>query len=391
MVHTIQSHLLAGVPASQSIAAGQRARDLKAAGHDIVAVTVGEPDFATPPEVIEAAFAAARDGQTKYTPVSGTVGLRQAIARKFQQENALVYDPSAEILVGTGAKQVIYDALIATLNPGDEVIIVAPYWVSYPSIARMAGATPVFIEASPEHGLVPTAAQLEAAITPRTRWLMLNYPNNPSGAIASREQYAALAKVLERYPDILVMSDEIYEHIRFDGSAFISFGAITPEMRERTLVVNGVSKAFGMTGWRIGYAGGPRAVIAAMTKLQSHVTGGASAVSQAAAQAALQMDPAILAQRAAIYEQRRDLVCGLLAASPALDVVRPSGAFYVFVRVRDTEVLGGRPVDDFLLDHGVAVIAGEAFGSPGWFRISIATHDADLRAACARILSAFSR
>ena len=389
MTNSPESHLLSRVPSSPSIAAAQRARDLKAAGHDIVSVTIGEPDFPTPARVIEAAFQAAKDGETRYTPVNGTLSLRTAIAHKFLTENHLEYSPDTEIVVATGAKQIIYGALTATLNPGDEVIIVAPYWVSYPSIALMSGALPVIVQALPEHGMVPTAEQLEQAITPRTRWLILNYPNNPSGAMASREQYEAIAQVLGRHPQILVLSDEIYEHIRYDGAEFISFAAVSTAMKERSLIVNGVSKAYGMTGWRIGYAGGPSSVIKAISKLQSHTTGGTSAISQAAAAAALAMGPALPLERSTVYQRRRNLVCDRLSSCLSLRVLRPSGAFYVFVEILDSAPLAGRAVDEVLLDHGVAVIPGEAFGLPGWFRISIATSDSELEKACTRILEAF--
>ena len=385
----LPSRLLAAVPASQSIAAAQRARDLIASGRDIVSTTIGEPDFPTPPAVIEAAFAAARDGAPRYTAVPGTPALRAAIAAKFERENGLAYDPAKEIIVATGAKQVIYDALTATLNPGDEVIVFAPYWVSYPTIARLCGATPVIVPTRAENGFVPTADELRAALTPRTRWVMLNYPNNPTGAVATRAQYEALAQVLEAHPDVLVLSDEIYEHIRYDDQPFVSFANIGAGMRNRTLVVNGVSKAYGMTGWRIGYAAGPQPLVAAMTKLQSHITGGASAIGQAAALAALGSDPALLRERAAQYRARRDLVVARLAGCARLQAVEPRGAFYVFVRLLEPGVPDGRPVDDFLLDHGVAVIAGDGFGAPGWFRISIATSLGELERACERIRAAF--
>ncbi|GAA5232184.1 pyridoxal phosphate-dependent aminotransferase [Verticiella sediminum] len=385
----LQSRLLAAVSSSQSIATAQRARDLIAQGHDIVSVTIGEPDFPTPPAVIEAAFAAARQGATRYTPVPGTAALRCAIAGKFVSENGMAYDPDGEVFVATGAKQVIYDALTATLNPDDEVVVFAPYWVSYPTIARLCGATPVIVATRAENGFVPTAEELASALTPRTRWVMLNYPNNPTGAVATRAQYEALAQVLEARPDVFVLSDEIYEHIRYDDRPFTSFGSVSEAMRTRTLVVNGVSKAYGMTGWRIGYAGGPRPLIAAMAKLQSHVTGGASAIGQAAALAALGSDPGLLRERAAEYRARRDLVLNRLANCPALEALEPKGAFYVFVRMLDAARTGGKAVDEFLLDHGVAVIAGDGFGAPGWFRISIATSIEELERACARIVAAF--
>ncbi|MGE0807157.1 MAG: pyridoxal phosphate-dependent aminotransferase [Burkholderiaceae bacterium] len=386
MSDSIQSARLAAVPSSPSIAAAQRARDLKTAGADLISVTIGEPDFATPPEVIEAAYAAARRGETRYTPVPGTLELRQAAADKFRTENSLNYDPRNEIIVGNGAKQLIYGALTATLDPGDEVIIFAPYWVSYPTIAQLAGAVPVIVPTQPQHGFFPTAEALEAAITERTRWVVLNYPNNPTGAIASHAQLAAFAEVLRRHPRILVLSDEIYEHIRFDGLPFASFGAFE-DLRERSLLLNGVSKAYAMTGWRIGYGAGPRALIAAMSKLQSHTTGGACAISQAAAVAALRMGAELPRQRSDVYERRRNLVLERLGASPLIELFRPSGAFYVFARPRGRAAQRADTLDVHLLAHGVAVIGGAGFGMPDWFRMSIATSDDLLATACDRILA----
>lgn len=384
-----QSRLVAAVPSSPSLATAQRARDIQAAGGDLVSLTIGEPDFPTPPEVVEAALAAARRGETRYTPVTGTTALRAAIAAKFAQENGLHYDPASQILVSTGAKQAIYNALTATLDPCDEVIVFAPYWVSYPSIAQLVGARPVVIATRPEHGFVPRPEDLAAAITSRTRWVVLNYPNNPSGAVASLEQYAALAEVLARHPGIRVLSDEIYEHICYDGIVAPSFASVSPQMRERTLVINGLSKAYAMTGWRLGYAAGPRDIIAAMSKLQSHMTGGTSAVGQAAAVAALAMGSSYAARQAAAYEQRRDLVLTRLAASGALRAVKPNGAFYVFVQVLPHRLPDAASVADYLLDHGVAVIDGAAFGYPGWFRISVTVGQEALEAGCERILKAF--
>lgn len=385
-----ESHLLASIPASQSIATAQRARDLIATGKDIISVVIGEPDFATPASVIDAAARAAHQGQTRYTPVMGTPQLRAAVARKFSEENQLDYDPNNEIIIGTGAKQLIYEALMATLNPGDEVIICAPYWVSYPSITRLAGALPRIIQTDPCNNFVPTAGQLDKAINKKTRWLVLNYPNNPSGAVASAEQYAGLAEVLEQYPQIHVLSDEIYEHICYDGLRFHSFAASSVAMKERTLVVNGISKAYAMTGWRIGYAAGPKALIALMAKLQSHVTGGANAVSQAAALAALNMDQQLLKERQQIYQRRRDLALEILCSNKSLEVVVPKGAFYIFVRPRIDQSFTRQTMADFLLNYGVAVAPGEAFGAAGWFRISIAIEEYSLKAACERIVHAFN-
>ncbi|MGE4339767.1 MAG: pyridoxal phosphate-dependent aminotransferase [Pigmentiphaga sp.] len=384
-----QSKLVAAVPSSPSLATAQRARDIQASGGDLVSLTIGEPDFPTPPEVVEAALTAARRGETRYTPVTGTAALRSAITNKFARENGLEYDPASQILVATGAKQAIYNAFTATLDPSDEVIVFAPYWVSYPSIAQLVGARPVVIATNHEHDFIPRPEDLEAAITSRTRWVVLNFPNNPSGAVASLAQYTALAEVLERHPGIRILSDEIYEHICYDGAAAPSFASVSPQIQARTLVINGVSKAYAMTGWRIGYAAGPRDIIAAMSKLQSHMTGGTSAVSQAAAVAALAMGSSYAAKQVAAYEQRRDLVLARLAASDALRAVKPRGAFYVFVQVLPHRMPATTSVADYLLDYGVAVIDGAAFGYPGWFRISIAVGEAALESGCARILKAF--
>ncbi|MES2186289.1 MAG: pyridoxal phosphate-dependent aminotransferase [Pseudomonadota bacterium] len=382
---------------SPSSMAGQRARELRATGRDIVGLTSGEPDFSTPDNVVEAAIRAMREGKTKYTDVGGTPELRQAVTEKFRRENGLEYAPT-EVIVGAGGKQVIFNALVCTLEPGDEVIVPTPYWVSYPDIALLADGTPVYVECTAANGFKLQPADLERAITPRTRWLMLNAPNNPSGAAYSRTEMQALTEVLMRYPHVWVMTDDIYEHILYDGRAFVTPAQVEPALKERTLTINGVSKAYAMTGWRIGYGAGPAELIKPMVKLQSQSTSNPSSIAQAAAVEALRGPQGYIRERTAIFQQRRDAVVQQLNAIPGVSCHMPEGAFYVFPSCQ--QLLGRKTPEgkvlessnDFVLylldSEGLAVLQGEAYGVPGHFRISIATSMDTIEEGCRRLARA---
>ena len=385
---------LARVRPSPTVAASQRARELIAAGRDVISLSAGEPDFDTPRHVKDAAIAALEGGKTKYTAPDGIPELKAAIAAKFRRENGLDYAPE-EITVGSGGKQVIFNALMATLNPGDEVVIPAPYWVSYPDIVRLAGAEPVIVETEMAAGFKLAPAALEAAITPRTRWVLLNSPGNPSGAGYARAELAALAEVLLRHDQVLVLADDIYEHIAYEGFTFATPAEVEPRLRDRTLTLNGVSKAYAMTGWRIGYAGGPAELIAAMGKLQSQSTTCPAALSQWAAVAALEGPQDFLAEARAAYRRRRDLVVARLNAIPGVACPVPEGAFYVYPSIEGLmgrTTAGGRRIgcdrdftDALLEEQGVAAVFGAAFGLSPHVRVSYATSDAALEDACARI------
>lgn len=374
-----------------------KARELKAAGQDVIGLGGGEPDFDTPDFVKEAAYAAIRSGQTKYTAVDGTPELKDAIIAKFKRDNGLTYARD-QITVGNGGKQVLYNALMATLNEGDEVIIPAPYWVSYPDMTILAGGNPVFVSCPPESGFKLSAQALEQAITPRTRWLILNSPSNPTGAAYTRSEIKALTDVLLKHPHVWLISDDIYEKIIYDGFAFFTPAQVEPALYDRTLTVNGVSKAYAMTGWRIGYAGGPKALIRAMTDLQGHCTSNASSISQAAAVAALNGDESFLAERNAAFLQRRDLVVEMLNAAQGLSCPRPEGAFYVYPSCAGCigkKTPGGKVIETdedfvtYLLETvGVACVQGAAFGLSPCFRISYALSTETLRDACGRIQKA---
>jgi aspartate aminotransferase len=385
---------LGRIKPSPTIAVTQKARELKAAGRDVIGLGAGEPDFDTPDNIKEAAIAAIRRGETKYTAVDGTPELKAAIAAKFRRENALDYAPE-QVTVGTGGKQVIFNALIATLDPGDEVIIPAPYWVSYPDIVLLAEGTPVFV-ACPENNrfkLQPEA--LAAAITERTKWIILNSPSNPSGAAYSRAEMQAITGVLKAHPQVFVMTDDIYEHLVYDGFEFVTAAQVEPALYERTLTINGVSKAYCMTGWRIGFAGGPAELIKAMAKVQSQSTTNPSSISQAAAVEALNGPQDFIAQHNEVFKARRDLVVARLNECPGLSCQTPEGAFYVYPScagaigkttpdgkaiATDTDFVG------YLLDaEGVAAVQGEAFGLSPYFRISYATSTEALEEACRRI------
>jgi aspartate aminotransferase len=388
------SDSLARVKPSPTIAVTQKARELKAAGRDVISLGAGEPDFDTPENVKQAAKAAIDRGETKYTAPDGIPELKEAIAEKFRRENGLDYAP-AEVSVGTGGKQVLYNALIATLNPGDEVLIPAPYWVSYPDMVLLGGGTPRVIETGIETGFKLTPAQLEAAITPATKWLILNSPSNPSGAGYTAQELRGLAEVLLSHEHVWVMTDDMYEHIAYAPFAFATPVQVEPRLRARTLTVNGVSKAYAMTGWRIGYAGGPEELIGAMRKVQSQSTSNPCSISQWAAVEALTGPQDFLAERAEAFRRRRDLVVSMLNQASGIECPTPEGAFYVYPSIRG--LIGktapdGRTIatdEDFctaLLEaEGVATVFGAAFGASPNFRISYATSDANLEEACARI------
>ena len=388
---------LSRIRPSPTMAVTGRARELKAAGHDVIGLGAGEPDFDTPDHVKEAAIAAIRAGHTKYTAVDGTPELKEAICAKFKRDNGLDYTP-AQINVGVGGKQVLFNALLATVEEDDEVIIPAPYWVSYPDIALLAGGTPVIVPSSADTGFRIRPEDLEAAITPRSKWLILNSPSNPSGAAYNRDELRAVADVLLRYPHVWVMVDDIYEKIVYDDFVFNTLAEIEPALCERTLTVNGVSKAFAMTGWRIGYAGGPEALIKAMGKIQSQSTSNPTSISQAAAVVALNGGQGFLVERNAAFKVRRDNVVAALNEVPGLSCLTPEGAFYVYpscAGVVGRKTPDGTVIEDsegfatYLLESvGVAVVHGTAFGLDPHFRISYATSDVVLAEACARIRKA---
>jgi aspartate aminotransferase len=388
------SATLSRVKPSPTIAVTTRAQELTAQGRDIIGLGAGEPDFDTPANIRDAAVAAIAAGKTRYTAVDGIAELKAAICAKFARENGLEYAP-AQISVATGGKQILYNALMATLNPGDEVVIPAPYWVSYPDMVLLAGGTPVIAPTSIATGFRLTPEALEAAITPRTKWLIFNSPSNPTGAGYGREQLQALTDVLLRHPHVWVMSDDMYEHLAFDGFGFCTPAQVEPGLYPRTLTCNGVSKAYAMTGWRIGYAGGPVELIAAMRKIQSQSTSNPCTISQWAAVEALNGPQDFLATNRAVFQRRRDLVVARLNAIDGIDCPRPQGAFYVYPsiagligRVSGTgrEIGNDEAFASALLDEtGVAVVFGAAFGLSPHFRVSYAVSDATLEEACARI------
>jgi aspartate aminotransferase len=379
---------------SPSSMAGLRARELRRAGRDIVGLTTGEPDFDTPANVCEAVVRAMAASQTKYTDVGGTPELKAAIIEKFRRENGLVYAPG-EIIVGTGGKQVIFNALMCTLEPGDEVIVPAPYWVSYPDITLLAEGQPVVITCGPEDGFKLRPEHLERAITPRTRWLVLNAPNNPSGATYTREELRALADVLLRHPHVWVMTDDIYEHVLYDDRRFFTIAQVEPALKERTLTINGVSKAYAMTGWRIGYGGAPAELIKAMVKLQSQSTSNPSSIGQAAALEALTGPQDFIVERQRIFQERRDAVVAELNRIPGISCHLPEGAFYVYpscAGVIGKKTPEGQVISsdsDFVLhlleSQNLAVLQGEAYGLSPFFRISFATSMQTLQEGCRRL------
>uniref|UniRef100_UPI000D36CAFA pyridoxal phosphate-dependent aminotransferase n=1 Tax=unclassified Variovorax TaxID=663243 RepID=UPI000D36CAFA len=373
---------LGGVKPSPSMAAKTRVDAMRAAGRGIVDFTIGEPDFPTPRHIVDGGVAALLAGQTRYTASNGTPALRQAIARKLLRENALAYQPE-NIAVGNGAKHIIYNAFAATLNEGDEVVVPAPYWVSYPDMVALHGGVPVVVPSTAASGFKLDAQALAAAITPRTRWLVLNTPNNPTGAVYTRDELAALGEVLQRHPQVWLMTDEIYEHFVYGEARHLSPLNVVPALADRTLVINGVSKAYAMTGWRIGYGAGPLSLIKAITLLLSQSTSCPSAMSQAAAVVALDGPQQVVSEAAALFEQRRDRMVRMLQALPGFACAPPDGAFYVFPGVAGligrTTPAGAVLASDvdvvhYLLEHaGVAAIDGTSYGMPGHLRMSFAT------------------
>ena len=385
---------LGRIKPSPTLAVTNKAAELKAAGRDVIGLGAGEPDFPTPAHVCDAAKAAMDKGETKYTAVAGTMALRKAISAKFKRENGLDYAPE-QITVGCGGKQTIYNALMATLNPGDEVIIPAPYWVSYPDITLLAEGTPVIVECSDAAGFKMLPDQLEKAITPKSKWLILNSPSNPTGAAYTKAELKALADVLTKHPHVWVMTDDIYEHVVYEGFEFATIAQVEPGLYDRTLTLNGVSKAYCMTGWRVGYAAGPKQIIKAMNDIQSQSTTHTASISQAAAVAALEGPQDFIPAHNATFKERRDLVARMLNETPGLKCHVPEGAFYVYPSCAG--VIGkttpqGRKIEtdeDFvtylLESEGVAAVHGAAFGLSPYFRISYATSTEALKEACQRI------
>lgn len=371
-----------------------KARELRAAGHDVIQLTIGEPDFHSPRHVIEAAYQAALDGQTKYPPQDGTRALKEAVQRKFKRDRELDYGLD-EIMVSNGGKQAIYNAYMATLNDGDEVVIPAPYWAAYGLMARIAGAVPVHVTCPQNNGFKLRPDDLAAAITPRTKWLILNLPNNPTGAACTREELEAIAVVMRRHPHVWLMSDDMYEHLVYDGFDYATLAQVAPDLRDRILTICGVSKSYAMTGWRIGFAAGPRELIRGMVSMQGHATAGVSSVGQAAAVAALDGPQSVVSDMAAIYRRRRDMVVDALNQVPGISCHRPEGAFYVFPNIGGCigrVTAKGQLIEtdqDFataLLDEAhVALVHGAAFGMSPYLRISYATDDDSLARAMDRI------
>ncbi|MCK1281059.1 pyridoxal phosphate-dependent aminotransferase [Bradyrhizobium sp. 61] len=384
------------VKISASAAMTDKARDLRAAGVKIVGLSSGEPDFPTPPHAIEAAHQAALAGDTKYPAQPGTVALRTAVQRKFKRENNLDYALD-EILIGNGGKQIIFNALLATCNAGDEVVIPAPGWITYADIVQLAEATPIAVPCPENNQFKLRPADLEAAITSRTKWLILNFPNNPTGAACTREEMRAIADVMLKHPDVWILTDDIYEHLTYDGFEFCTIAEVEPRLKDRVVTVNGASKAYAMTGWRVGYCGGPKGLIAAMNNAHGQATGGICTLSQAAAVAVLDGPQDYLKERADIYRGRRDLVVKLLNQIPGITCHKPQGAFYVFPNIAGCigkTTKGGRRLEtdaDFisalLEEQHVAAVPGGAYGMSPYFRISYATDTESLKEGCRRIAS----
>ncbi|QGA56385.1 pyridoxal phosphate-dependent aminotransferase [Brucella sp. 2280] len=385
---------LSRVKPSATIAVSQKARELKAKGKDVIVLGAGEPDFDTPENIKQAAIAAINRGETKYTPVSGIPQLRQAIVSKFKRENGLDYKPE-QTIVGTGGKQILFNAFMATLNPGDEVIIPAPYWVSYPEMVAINGGTPVFVDTKIEDNFKLTAADLEKAITPKTKWLIFNSPSNPTGAAYTQAELKSLTDVLVRHPHVWILTDDMYEHLVYGDFVFTTPAQVEPSLYDRTLTMNGVSKAYAMTGWRIGYAAGPIELIKAMDMIQGQQTSGACSIAQWAAVEALNGTQDFIPANKKIFQARRDLVVSMLNQATGLQCPTPEGAFYVYPSCagligKKTEA--GKVIEtdkDFVTElleaEGVAVVHGSAFGLGPNFRISYATSDELLEKACIRI------
>jgi aspartate aminotransferase len=388
---------LSNIKPSPTIAVSMKAAELKAAGKDIISLGMGEPDFDTPENIKAAAIKAIQKGDTKYTAVDGTAALKKAIIEKFKRENSLEYKPS-EICVSTGAKQVIYNALIASINPEDEVIIPAPYWVSYPDMVLLAGGKPMIVESSEKNNFKISPTALEEKITPKTKWLILNSPSNPTGACYSSHELKLLADVLLRYPHVHIMADDIYEHLIFDNLKFATIAEIEPKLKDRTLIVNGVSKAYAMTGWRIGYGAGPEKLLKAMSMIQSQSTSSPSSISQAASVEALNGIQDYIKTNAELFQSRRDMVVKMLNEIAGINCNTPNGAFYVFPSCKGLygkKTPGGKVIENdndfasYLLEEAlVAVVPGVAFGAAGFFRISYAASEEFLQNSMQRIANA---
>lgn len=393
------SDRLKSVKPSSTLILSQKASELKAQGHDIISLTTGELDFPTPAWICEAAWESMKQGDMKYTAVGGTPVLKQAIIEKFKRENNLDYKPY-EIIASTGAKQSIFNAFLATIGPQDEVIVPAPYWVSYLEIVYLAEGKPIVIDCSEKDEFKINPQTLEESITPRTKWLILNSPSNPTGAIYTKTELEAIAEVLLKYPHVLILSDDIYEHVRFNTEPFSTIASLEPRLKTRTLTLNGVSKAYGMTGWRLGYAGGPQWLIQAMTSIQSHSTSSPSAISQAAAVAALNGSQTFLETWNKTLQERRNVVFNELKQIKEFSCVLPKGAFYMYINCQGVigkSILGGDIIHSdqdfasYLLEtYGIAVVPGAAFGLSPYFRLSYATDLPKLRIACERIKKAVS-
>ncbi|QGG91171.1 aminotransferase class I/II-fold pyridoxal phosphate-dependent enzyme [Agrobacterium sp. MA01] len=385
---------LSRIKPSATIAVTQMARELKAQGKDVISLSVGEPDFDTPQNIKDAAVAAIARGETKYTPVAGIPELRKAIADKFKRENGLDYKPE-QVIVGTGGKQILFNAFMATINPGDEVIIPAPFWVSYPEMIALCGGTPVAVETTIENNFKMTAEQLDKAITPKTKWFMFNSPSNPSGAAYSKEELKALTDVLMKHPHVWVLTDDMYEHLVFGDFVYYTPAQVEPELYERTLTMNGVSKAYAMTGWRIGYAAGPLPLIKAMDMIQGQQTSGACSVAQWAAVEALNGPQDFITESKKAFEERRDLVVSMLNQASGIVCPKPEGAFYVYpscAALIGKTAPSGKVIEsdeDFVMEllatEGVATVHGSSFGLGPNFRVSYATSNAKLEEACSRI------
>jgi len=390
---SIVSNSLKRIKPSPTIAVTQKAKELKASGKDIIGLGAGEPDFDTPDNIKEAAIKAIRDGDTKYTAVDGTPNLKKAIIKKFKRENNLDYQID-QITVGTGGKQVIYNTMMATLNEGDEVIVPAPYWVSYPDIVLLAGGTPVVLECNEKQGFKINPIELEKSITKKTKWIILNSPSNPTGACYSEKDIKEIGKILEKHPHVFILSDDIYEHIIYGDFKFFTIAQIN-NLKNRVLTMNGVSKAYSMTGWRIGYAAGPKEIIKAIAKIQSQSTTNPSSISQAAAVEALNGEQKFIQKRAKSFEERRDLVVNALNKIDGIECLKPDGAFYVFPSckgligkkdIRGKEIKSDTDfVQSLLENYGIAVVQGSAFGLEGFFRISYATSMENLKKALEKI------
>ncbi len=382
---------------SATLALAAKAQALKAEGKDVIGLAVGEPDFDTPDFIKDAAKKAMDDGKTKYTPVPGTPELRKAVAAKFKRENNLDYTPE-QVIVSTGGKQVLYNAFMATLNPGDEVIIAAPYWLSYPEMVMLCEGKPVIVQTTPESGFKMAAAALEKAITPATKWVIINSPSNPTGGAYTTAELKAIGEVLKKHPHVYILTDDIYEHLTYDNFKFSTIAEVVPELFPRTLTVNGVSKAYAMTGWRIGYAAGPIELIKEMSKVQGQSTSNPSSISQAAALAALNGDQSFLKDWRAKFQERRDLVVSMLNQAKGLKCFAPEGAFYVFASCEGTigkKTPEGKVIEsdsdfaNYLVDkHNVVIVPGVEFGLAPYFRVSYALSKETLTKACERIQTA---